>query len=231
MIGTSEWPSSSSWKRIAPTRPSIMSLGATASAPASACEIAVRASSSTVMSLSTSPSRTNPQWPCDVYSQRHTSVITTRSGWASLSARTAICTMPSSSYAPEPASSLSAGIPKRSTAPIPEAWISVASATSSEIEKRSIPGIDSTGSRTSEPETTKSGWTRCAGESSVSRTRSRSVSVRRMRRSRVAGKLTLPILGPFAASSRRRDREICHHPTASMTAQTAPRQRRSAGPG
>ena len=74
-----------------------MSLGATASAPASAWEIAVFASSSTVMSLSTSPSRTKPQWPCEVYSQRQTSVITVSSGWASLSARTAICTTPSSS--------------------------------------------------------------------------------------------------------------------------------------
>ena len=97
MIATSEWPSSSSWERIAPTRPSIMSLGATTSAPASACEIAVLASSSIVMSLSTSPSRTMPQWPCDVYSHRQTSVITTSSGWASFSARTAIWTTPSGS--------------------------------------------------------------------------------------------------------------------------------------
>ena len=74
-----------------------MSEGATASAPASACEIAVRASSSTVMSLSTSPSRTKPQWPCEVYSHRQTSVITVSSGWASFSARTASWTTPSSS--------------------------------------------------------------------------------------------------------------------------------------
>ena len=50
--------------RIAPTRPSIMSLGATASAPASTWLTAVRASSSSVSSLSTSPSRSTPQWPC-----------------------------------------------------------------------------------------------------------------------------------------------------------------------
>ena len=80
MIGTAAWPSSSSWWRITPTRPSIMSLGATASAPASAWEIAVFASSSRVMSLSTSPSRTKPQCPCEVYSQRQTSVNTSRSG-------------------------------------------------------------------------------------------------------------------------------------------------------
>ena len=98
MIGVSEWPSASSCVRSAPTRPSIMSLGATASAPASACEIAVFARSSTVMSLSTWPSgRTTPQWPCDVYSQRHTSVMTTSSGSASLIARVASWTTPSSS--------------------------------------------------------------------------------------------------------------------------------------
>ncbi len=82
---------------MVPMRPSIMSEGATASAPASACEIAVWASSSIVISLSTSPSRTKPQWPCEVYSQRQTSVITVRSGWASFSARTASWTTPSSS--------------------------------------------------------------------------------------------------------------------------------------
>jgi hypothetical protein len=46
--------SSSSAARIAATRPSIMSLGATASAPAAAWLTAVRASSSSVASLSTS---------------------------------------------------------------------------------------------------------------------------------------------------------------------------------
>ena len=60
--------------RIAPTRPSIMSLGATTSAPASTWLTAVRASSSSVSSFATSPSRITPQWPCDVYSQRQTSV-------------------------------------------------------------------------------------------------------------------------------------------------------------
>src|SRR4051812_8170784 len=195
MIAVSGWPSSSSWLRITPIRPSIMSEGATTSAPASACEIAVLASSSTVMSLSTWPSRTNPQWPWEVYSQRHTSVITVRSGCASFSARTAICTTPSSSNAPEPVSSFVPGIPNRITASIPTAASSEASATSSLIEKRSIPGIDSTGSRTFSLETTNSGWTRWRGDNSVSRTRSRSAFVRRSRRIRVAGKLTARILG------------------------------------
>ena len=49
MIGVSLKPSSSSAARIAPTRPSIMSLGATMSAPARACETAVCAISSTLV--------------------------------------------------------------------------------------------------------------------------------------------------------------------------------------
>ena len=53
MIGVSVKPSASSAERSAPTRPSIMSLGATASAPARAWETAVRASSSSDASLST----------------------------------------------------------------------------------------------------------------------------------------------------------------------------------
>ena len=69
---------------MAPIRPSIMSLGATMSAPAAACETAVFASSSTVSSFKTwkcSPSRrVTPQWPWLMYSQRQTSVITSSSG-------------------------------------------------------------------------------------------------------------------------------------------------------
>ena len=67
------------------TRPSIMSLGATTSAPARACTSAISASTSMVASLSTSCSpsrrvRRMPQCPWSVYSSTHTSVITTRSG-------------------------------------------------------------------------------------------------------------------------------------------------------
>ena len=99
-----------------------MSLGATASAPASACETAVRASSSSVWSLSTTPSaRSTPQWPCDVYSHRHRSVMTSRSGCAALIARVASWITPSSSHAPEPSASLLAGSPNSSTAGMPSA--------------------------------------------------------------------------------------------------------------
>ena len=85
-------PASSSASRMRPTRPSIMSDGATMSAPATACDSAARASSSTVASLTiSSPART-PQWPCDVYSHRHTSVTTSSPGTSRLRARTAACT-------------------------------------------------------------------------------------------------------------------------------------------
>jgi hypothetical protein len=47
------WPAISSASRIAPMRPSIMSLGATTSAPASACDSACLTSASTVTSFST----------------------------------------------------------------------------------------------------------------------------------------------------------------------------------
>ena len=69
-------PAASSALRMAATRPSIMSLGATISAPARACDTAALASHSSVGSFCTSPSTTSPQWPWLVYSQLQTSVIT-----------------------------------------------------------------------------------------------------------------------------------------------------------
>jgi hypothetical protein len=92
MIATPSKPRSSNAFLIAPTRPSIMSDGATISAPAVACDTAARTSCSTVTSLATSCPARMPQWPCDVYSHRHTSVTTTVSGELRLIARTALCT-------------------------------------------------------------------------------------------------------------------------------------------
>ena len=85
--------------RIAATRPSIMSDGATMSAPATACDSAACASCMTVTSLTISSPSTMPQWPCDVYSHRQTSVMTRRSRTSRLSARTAVCTGASGSAA------------------------------------------------------------------------------------------------------------------------------------
>ena len=179
MIGVSLRPWSSSAARSAPTRPSIMSLGATASAPASACETAVRASSSSVWSLSTTPSaRSTPQWPCEVYSHRHRSVKTSRSGWAALIARVASWITPSSSHAPEPSASLLAGRPNSSTAGMPSEWAIPASSTAPSIDRWSMPGQlgDRRALRCLSP-TTNIGYTRWDTDSSVSRTRPRSTPV------------------------------------------------------
>ena len=51
-----------------------------------------------------------------------------------------------------------------------------------------MPGIDSISSRIPSPATTKAGWIRCEGESSVSRTMPRRTSFCRRRRIRVLGK-------------------------------------------
>ena len=142
---------------MAPTRPSIMSDGATTSAPASACDTAVRASSSRVGSLRTVPSSTMPQWPWLVYSHRHTSVITSRSGTRSFTARTACWMMPSSAYASDARASFSAGTPKRRIAGMPIPAASLASFSSSSIDTLNCPGIAEMGSRTPRPWVTNSG--------------------------------------------------------------------------
>ena len=118
-MATASKPCASSASRIAATRPSIMSEGATTSAPARACERAAAASRSRVGSFATSPFSTMPQWPWSVYSHRHTSVITQRSGSADLIASTARCTTPFAASAPEPRASFWSGIPKSSTAGMP----------------------------------------------------------------------------------------------------------------
>ena len=162
-----------------------MSLGATMSAPARACDSASRASSSSVASLSTSPFASTPQWPWTVYSHMQTSVITTSCGSSRLSARTACCTGPSSSHALGALGVLVLGDAEQQHAadalpPRPR----VASRSSSSTDVCDTPGIDETGVRTPCPARTNSGSTSCDGASTVSRTRVRSASVRRRRRGR-----------------------------------------------
>ena len=60
---------------MAPTRPSIISEGATISAPAFTWDRAVFESTSNVLSLSTVSPQRMPQWPWLVYSHMHTSVM------------------------------------------------------------------------------------------------------------------------------------------------------------
>ena len=97
-----------------------MSLGQTASAPASTWLTAVRASSSSVSSFATVSPSSTPQCPWSVYSQRQTSVSSVSPGASARSARSARWTIPSSSQAPEPSSSFASGMPKSSTARTPE---------------------------------------------------------------------------------------------------------------
>ena len=62
---------------------------------------------------STRPAR--PQWPCDVYSQRHTSAMTVTSPSRRLISAIARGTAPPASHAPLPVASFSSGIPNSST--------------------------------------------------------------------------------------------------------------------
>src|SRR5438094_311491 len=134
-----------------------MSLGQTVSAPAPAWLTAVRASSSREASLSISSPRRTPQWPCDVYSQRQTSVASTSSGKPARSSRSARWTIPSSSYAPEPPSSFSSGIPKSNTAETPSPTSVSASSTSASTERWAMPGRPASGWTTPSPGQTMSG--------------------------------------------------------------------------
>ena len=69
----------------------------------------------------------------------------------------------------------SAGMPNSSTAGTPSGvGLARLRRPACEIARRSTPGIDSIGLRPSVPSCTNIGWTRCAGVSSVSRTRPRS---------------------------------------------------------
>ena len=56
--------------------------------------------SATSLLMSVSWPVTMPQWPCDMYSHRQTSPISSRPGTSRLMARAAFCTMPSSAHAP-----------------------------------------------------------------------------------------------------------------------------------
>ena len=147
--------------RMAATRPSIMSDGATISIPAFACETAVRARISKVGSLRISYSCvapfaevffcTIPQWPCDMYSHRQTSPISSIPGTSLFNARAARWTMPSSAQAPVAVSSFVSGKPNKIRAFTPSAKASRASFTASSTERLNTPGMEPMGLRTPSP--------------------------------------------------------------------------------
>ena len=165
-----------------------MSEGATISAPARAWETAAFASHARVASLSTSPSTMRPQWPWLVYSQLQTSVTTSRLGSSRLMARTARCTMPWSSYAPDACSSLLSGRPKSITPPMPSDSISRHSCTVTSMDICACGGMEPMGRWMPSPGTTKRGRMKLAGSSRVSRTRRRMDSLVLRRRGRCTGK-------------------------------------------
>ena len=158
------------------------------------------------MSLSTSPSRTKPQWPCEVYSQRQTSVITTQVGVGLLQRphrhlHDALVVVGARAGLVlgrrDPEQDHGAG-------PRPPA-ISSPRATSSEIEKRSTPGIDGdllAHALAGDDEQRLDQVARARGRSRGPARAGR--RVRRSRRMRVAGKLIADSSDFSGAGSRAR---------------------------
>ena len=172
-------PASSSVRRIAPTLPSIMSLGAITSQPASACTNAWRHSTATVSSLTIAPSRSRPSWPWLVNGSSATSHITPISGTARLIAETARQTRFSGFAASSPSGVLSAGsvTGKTATIGIPSAAASPTASTRRGIVNRYTPGNVPTSTLSSGPSWTKTGQIRSSMSSRVSATSRRFQSV------------------------------------------------------
>ena len=130
--------------------PSIMPLGATMSAPARAWTTACWASSSqrgVVVDVDAGRSARSsaPQWPWSVYSQKQTSVMTSKSAAACLAARMAWAMMPESLVASLPAASFCAGMPKRITPPRPSSAAWLISSASMSGESWNWPGMEAIG--------------------------------------------------------------------------------------
>ena len=128
---------------MAPTRPSIMSLGAITSQPALACVTACLHSTARVSSFTTSPSTNKPSWPWDVNGSSATSQMTPMLVVAAFTARTARQTKLSGlKLSSPPGVFLSAGVTgKTAMAGMPRASASCAAATSDAIECRWTPGM------------------------------------------------------------------------------------------
>ena len=144
---------------MAATRPSIISEGATISAPASTWLRAVLANSSRVLSLFTYPSASSwPQWPWLVYSHRQTSVVMKISLWLLISAM-ARCTMPSEAQAALPHSSWSsgAGMPNSIICSTPASSTSRIAAGNISTDQRYCPGIAAISCLTPRPSVTNIG--------------------------------------------------------------------------
>jgi len=147
---------SSAW-RIAVTWPSIMADGAIMSAPAFAATTAWRPRFSIVWSLCTSPWAITPQWPCEVYSQKQVSEITTIPGAASLLRLIIRAIRPFGFHESLPSASLWCDTPNSISARTPAAAISFTAAASLRSGMRNTPGMLSTGAKSSSSSSTKIG--------------------------------------------------------------------------
>ena len=108
-------------------------------------------------SLCTSLPWITPQWPCDVYSQKQVSEITISPGAASFARLIIRASRPSRFQASLPMSSLWWLTPNVITALIPAAAISFTATSSFRSGIRKMPGMDSTGAKSSSSSSTKIG--------------------------------------------------------------------------
>ena len=126
------------------------------------------------------PFSTIPQWPWLMYSQRQTSVITTRSSpRRALMALAASWVIPSSAYAWDAISSLFFGMPKRMTAGTPRDATSSASSTTFCRGNWYCPGIVPMGSLLEMDSFTNKGYMRSSGARMVAFTMDRILEVLR----------------------------------------------------
>ena len=153
------------------TRPSIMSLGATMSAPARACDTASRASSSSVASLSTSPFAKHAAVAvlgvlaqADVGDDDELRQLALERAHRLLHRPLVVPRLDPSRPCGRECRTAARRRPRASAA-------SRASRSSSSTDVWSTPGIDSTGCRTPVPERTNSGSTSCDGIEPASRAR------------------------------------------------------------
>mmetsp|Transcript_115625 Transcript_115625/g.327695 ORF Transcript_115625/g.327695 Transcript_115625/m.327695 type:complete len:229 (-) Transcript_115625:23-709(-) len=188
MIPTSVKPASSSAARMAPTRPSIMSLGLTKSAPASACETACLQSWCTVSSFMTTPSeRTMPSWPSELYGSNATSVNTTTSGKARFKLRMARCARPLGlKHSSAVGVFRLSGVFGKITTDFTPSFRALSTSRRSPVStpRRETPGIEEIGT-SSAPSCTNTGRIRFAGVSTVSDTIRRRAGLRRFLRGRL----------------------------------------------
>ncbi|MEY9487074.1 hypothetical protein RKD26_002868 [Streptomyces calvus] len=199
-MATSSRPIWSRASRTTPICPSIIPLGPTTWAPASACTCAISAYRSSVASLSTRPcSSSTPQCPWSVVSSRHRSDMTSRSSPTSArTSRRATWRMPSGSVPGVPRASFldSSGTPNSMIPETPAATASAAAFFRLSRVCCTTPGIDAMGTGSLTPSRTKAGRMRSAGWSRVSATIRRIAGVVRRRRGRVPGKDPYVVMAP-----------------------------------